>query len=96
MIDLKPEDFEVREWLALKYAQDWVFFNEQEQESAHQVEYRQTYSDLEQKCIWKLLKMMQFANQFNNTFFRKQWRPDLEDDAPSCRMPLRHDMGVKN
>lgn len=88
LIDLNPEDFEYREWLALKFAQDWVFSNEQVRAASYLEDYKRSYSDLEQGCILKLLKMMQFANQFNNTFFRKQWRSDLGAGAPSCRMPL--------
>ena len=35
LIDLNKSDFEYREWLALKYAQDWAFLNGAEPESAY-------------------------------------------------------------
>jgi len=87
LIELRPEHFKRREWLALKYAQEWIFRGGQEPEAGWVAEFRDAYTALEQDCILKLLRMMRFANQFNNTFFRKKWRPELESGAPSCRIP---------
>ncbi len=88
LIDLKPDDFERREWLVLKYTQDWIFCNGQEHKADYITEYKSEFSDLDQRCVLKLLSMMRFANQFNNTFFKKQWRNDLGTSGGSCQLPV--------
>jgi len=40
LIELKKSDFEYKEWLALKYAQDWIFLNGAEPQSAYMADYQ--------------------------------------------------------
>lgn len=83
LIALDPKDFEYREWLALKYAQDWVALGGDEPAGDYMDDYRNRYSDRERKYILKLMRMMRFANYFNNTFRRRAWRNDLEQSVCS-------------
>lgn len=83
LIALDPKDFEYREWLALKYAQDWVALDGDEPAGDYMDEYRNQYSERERKYILKLMRMMRFANFFNNTFRSRAWRSDLEQTVCS-------------
>jgi len=89
LIYLKKEDFEHKEWLALKYVQDWVFLNGNEPTTAYISDYQAHYTEKERLCVHKLLKMMRFANYFNNTFFRKPWRSELDGASGSCAVELK-------
>ncbi|HOT46230.1 MAG TPA: hypothetical protein PLM53_02035 [Spirochaetota bacterium] len=77
LIALDPKDFEYREWLALKYAQDWTALGGDEPAGSHMDDFRKMYSPRERAYILKLMRMMRFANYFNNTFRGRAWRRDL-------------------
>jgi len=90
LIYLKQEDFDYREWLALKFVQDWIFSDGKEPEDAYVSDYNTNYSEKERRCVLKLLRMMRFANYFNNTFFHKPWRTDLDEAHNSCSIDLNN------
>jgi len=75
---LDPEKFEHREWLALKYAQDWAFLDGGEPAGSYMEDFDKTYTAEEKQRIVKLLKMIQFANYWNNTFRGRPICPDRE------------------
>ncbi len=85
LIALDPKNFEYREWLALRYAQDWIALGGDEPAGSYMDEYRKMYSPKERGYILKLIRMMRFANNFNNTFRGRAWRRDLEQSG-SCSL----------
>jgi hypothetical protein len=78
LVELDKKDFEYREWLALKYAQEWIFLGGREPESDYMADYRRHYAKKERASILKLIRMMRFANLWNNTRHGRPWRADLE------------------
>jgi hypothetical protein len=77
LVALDPKDFEYREWLALKYAQEWILFGCREPESDYMEDFRKQYTKKERARILKLVRMMRLANLWNNTFNGRPWRADL-------------------
>ena len=86
LVRLDKHDFELKEWLVLRYARDWVLGDGKEPEGEYLKAYYQAYSLQERQYVLKLLRMMRFANYFNNTFFTRIWRTDLEDGPVSCEI----------
>lgn len=78
LIALDKNDFEYREWLALKYAQDWIFLGGAEPAGEHIDDFRRAYGAQERKYILKLMRVMRFANCWNNTFHGRAWRDGLD------------------
>lgn len=81
LIALDPKDFEHREWLALKYARDWTALGGNEPAGSYMEDFRDLYTRKERAYILKLIRMMRFANYFNNTFRGRAWRRDLEQSG---------------
>lgn len=79
---LEPEKFDYREWLALKYAQDWALLDGSEPEGPHIADFYKNYTRNEIQRIQKLLRMIQFANYWNNTFKKRPISPDREGLSP--------------
>ena len=92
LIQLEKADFEYKEWLALKYAQDWVFLNGEEPAGDYIIDYKKIYTTKEQGYILKLLRIMRFFNYLNNIIFNKSWRSDLEGVSLQCSIEpnIRH------
>ncbi len=87
LFNLDAARFERREWLALRFAQDWAFLDGHEPSGDYMEEFAAAYSPRERARIRKLLRMMQFANYWNNRFNRKAWNPDAEGLSPNaCRI----------
>lgn len=80
---LERSDFGYREWLALKYAQEWAMLDGREPESDYMHDFRKHYSEKERARILKLVRMMRFANLWNNTMQGRPWRTDAGAGA-SC------------
>ena len=78
LITLDTKDFEYREWLALKYAQDWVYLGGAEPAGEFMADFRREYGARERKYILKLMRVMRFANCWNNTFHGRAWKPGLD------------------
>ena len=78
LILLDQRDFEYREWLALRYAQDWIALDGGEPAGAFMRDFSKLYSAKERAYILKLVRMMRFANYFNNTFRGRAWRHGVE------------------
>jgi hypothetical protein len=83
LVELDPKDFEYREWLALKYAQDWILLGGREPDSDYMNDFRTHYTGKERARILKLIRMMRLANLWNNTMQGRPWRTGFEAGS-SC------------
>jgi len=81
---LERADFEMREWVLLKYVQDWTFLKGEEPAGEHAGDYKKIYSKRERKYFLKLMRMMNFANYLGNWWFRKPW---IENGTLTCTVP---------
>ena len=84
LIELNKSDFEYREWLALKYAQDWALLNGAEPESAYVADFQSHYSKEQREYIKKIMRMMRFTNSLGNTLSRKPSNSDTEASSAAC------------
>ena len=84
LIELKKSDFEYREWLALKYAQDWAFLNGAEPESAYVGDFQSHYPKEQREYIKKIMRMMRFTNSLGNTLSRKSSNSETETSSAAC------------
>ena len=84
LIELKKSDFEYREWLALKYAQDWALLNGAEPESAYVADFQSHYSKEQREYIKKIMRMMRFTNSLGNTLSRKSSNCEIEASSAAC------------
>ncbi len=84
LLTLEPRNFDYREWLALRYAQDRAFLDGAEPAGDYVPEYHRHYTAAERARISKLVIAMQFANYWNNTFRKRPWSEPLEASA-ACR-----------
>ena len=81
---MNKSDFEYREWLALKYAQDWAFLNGAEPESAYVADFQSHYSKEQREHIKKIMRMMRFSNSLGNTLSRKSSNSETEASSAAC------------
>lgn len=84
LIELNKSDFEYEEWLALKYAQDWVFLNEAEPKSDYLADYQSHYPKEQREYIHKIMRMMRFTNSLGNTLSPKSSRSATEATSAVC------------
>ena len=84
LIELKKSDFEYKEWLALKYVQDWVFLNGAEPQSAYMADYQSHYPKEQREYIHKIMRMMRFTNSLGNTLSRKSSSSANEASSALC------------
>jgi protein-S-isoprenylcysteine O-methyltransferase Ste14 len=84
LIELKKSDFEYREWLALKYAQDWALLNGAEPESAYVADFESHYPKEQREYLKKIMRMMRFTNSLGNTFSRKVSKSETEASSAAC------------
>ncbi len=90
LILLDQKDFEYREWLALRYAQDWIALGGGEPAGSYMEDFSKLYSPKERAYILKLVRMMRFANYFNNAFRSRAWRGDLEQTGACSLEDVTH------
>jgi protein-S-isoprenylcysteine O-methyltransferase Ste14 len=67
LIRLNKSDFEYREWLPLKYAQDWALSDGEEPRGDYVGDYQSHYSEEQRGYIHKIMRMMRFTNRLGNT-----------------------------
>lgn len=84
LIELNRSHFEYREWLALKYAQDWALLNGSEPKGDYLADFRSHYSLEQREYIHKILRMMRFTNSLGNTLSPKSSRPEREGSSAAC------------
>ena len=84
LIDLNRLDFEYREWLALKYAQDWALSKGEEPEGDYMAAFGSHYSNEQRQYMLKIMRMMRFMNSLGNTLSPKSTRPDGGTDSAVC------------
>ncbi len=85
LMNLDPHKFEYKEWLALRYAQDWAFLEGREPSGDYMADFRTYYTQKERAYILKTMRLMRYANYLGNLVFRRAWRPENEDvTVASC------------
>ena len=67
LIHLNQSDFDYREWLPLKYAQDWAFLNGSTPQGKYVADYHSHYSEEQRAYFLKIMRMMRFMNSLGNT-----------------------------
>ena len=75
-----------KEWLALKYAQDWTFLDGDEPAGDYIADYHSSHSDEEKGYILKILHMMRFTNSISNTFTPESLQAKNEGNSACCAM----------
>ena len=93
LIELKKSDFEYKEWLALKYAQDWIFLNGAEPQSAYMADYQSHYPKEQREYIHKIMRMMRFTNSLGNTLSGKSSSSENEASSAVCIIQNREYAG---
>lgn len=81
LIDLNPSHFDYKEWLALKYAQEWAFLRGEEPSGDYVEEYKNRYSEKDRAYILKIMRAIQYSNFMMNLLTRKPWKSDLENSC---------------
>lgn len=92
---MKKSDFEYREWLVLKYAQDWALLNGAEPESDSVADYQSHYPKEQREYIQKIMRMMRFTNSLGNTLSRKSSSCETEGSSAACIIQNREYSGKK-
>jgi hypothetical protein len=86
LLTLDPSAFPRGEWLALKFAQEWALLGGCEPSGELLQEYKKFYNARKRARIAKLLRIIEFANYWNNTFSRRPVNPGFEGRSPlHCR-----------
>ena len=68
LINLKPQDFDRKEWIALKYAKEVVSKEKKEIDSKIYKELKDRYSGDEVNTINEIINMINFTTRAGNTF----------------------------
>jgi protein-S-isoprenylcysteine O-methyltransferase Ste14 len=84
LIELNKSDFEYKEWLALKYAQDWVFLNGAEPKSDSMADYQSHYPKEQREYIHKIMRLMRFTNSLGNTLSPKSSSSETDANSAVC------------
>lgn len=71
LISLNFVRFDYREWIVLKYVQDWTFLRGKEPAKENISEYYLQYNKKERAYILKLMRVMLFSNYINNAYKKK-------------------------
>ncbi len=69
---LSEEDFDHREYVALKYARDFATLGGKEPTGDTAADFRRLFSEKEQKCILSVAARMDFINRLVAMFSRKK------------------------
>jgi hypothetical protein len=67
LVDLSPDDFEHREWVALEWARTWALSRGEVAEGSATDEFESLYSEQERRDILAVVTTMDFANRFMNS-----------------------------
>ncbi len=78
LMNLDPQKFEYKEWLALKYAQDWAFLEGEEPMGEYMADFKAHYTKRERAYILKTMRFMRFANNLGNLVLKRAWRHENE------------------
>ncbi|MBU0996222.1 MAG: hypothetical protein KJ737_27300 [Proteobacteria bacterium] len=73
LIELKQENFEYREWIALKYAQEWAFHGGEKPSGKIADEFKKHYSYKERAWIEKIIRIQRLANYSMNLLHKRGW-----------------------
>ena len=96
LIRLNKSDFDYREWLPLKYAQDWALLNGKEPTGDYIGDYHSHYSAEQREYFLKVMRMMRFMNSVGNSFTPKAYK---KGTSSAClienREYVRHKAGAK-
>lgn len=84
LIELNKSDFEYREWLALKYAQDWALSKGEEPEGDYLGDFRSHYSHEHIEYMHKIVRMMMFMNSLGNTLSRRSSNSEGRGASAAC------------
>ncbi len=71
---ISENDYQHKEWVALKYVYEWTVLGGNEPKGDFMNEYLTLYTEKERKRISKLMRLMFFSNCFSNLVFRKAWK----------------------
>ena len=72
LVILDKKAFSRREWVALKYAQQWIFMGGKDPIGNYMDEYLSFYSSKERKCILKVIRQMDFFNAVSELFSNRE------------------------
>ncbi len=78
LVRLEESDFEYREWLALKFARDFVVAGGKEPAGEFFDDFKEQYSAKERGYILKLARMQYFMTRFMHAVKRQPWRDEKE------------------
>ena len=90
LLALKKEHFKYREWLALKFAQDFIFMGKEPANTPYMDDFKSQYTQKQKSYVLKFIRMQEFANYMANTFSKKSWRGNLEGSS-ACSLDNRPD-----
>ncbi|MFP4476761.1 MAG: hypothetical protein ACLFOY_14480 [Desulfatibacillaceae bacterium] len=80
LIDLPAEQYERREWVALKYARKWTALRGKAPVPVWEEHLAREYSKKERAYIVKVMRMMMLANYTSNYLLGLPWRASLEPE----------------
>jgi protein-S-isoprenylcysteine O-methyltransferase Ste14 len=81
---LNKSDFEYREWLALKYAQDWALENGAEPQGDYIEDFQSHYSEEQKEYMHKIMRMMRFTNSLGNTLSHRSSSSETAASSAAC------------
>ena len=67
LVDLSPDGFEHREWVALEWARSWALTRGEVADSTVTAEFESLYTEQERRDILAVVTVMDFANRFMNS-----------------------------
>jgi alkylhydroperoxidase family enzyme len=67
LVDLSPDDFEHREWVALEWARKWAISRGEIADNRIETEFESLYTEQERRDILAVVTVMDFANRFMNS-----------------------------
>jgi alkylhydroperoxidase family enzyme len=67
LVNLSPDDFEHREWVALEWARTWALSRGEVSDSTVTAEFESIYTEQERRDILAVVTVMDFANRFMNS-----------------------------
>ena len=82
-------DFDYREWLVLKYAQDWAFLKGPGPDGDYVADYESHYSVEQRDCFYKIMRMMRFTNSLGNTLSHGSSGSDSQADSAACAIQTK-------
>jgi hypothetical protein len=80
LVELAPEDFDRKTWVALAWARDWALFRGEMPDEELVSEFESLYNEQERRDILATVTVMDFANRFMNSTTGDVL--DLEEEYP--------------